>query len=217
MKIAVEQPISEEAVVEEETGRFERLLREMRAGSQSAAQEIVETYGPHIRAVVKRRLAGVLRPLFDSEDFVQSAWKSLLCMAPEKIDAIRQPKQLVNLMAQVAARKAIDEYRQRTQKACDLNRRRELDDPEVLAAVAKIAGINTPSQICIAREKQELYRQRWEDMVSRQPPHHQRIVYLRLGGQPFSAIAQAEEVTERQARRVFKRLFQRLPETVRTA
>jgi RNA polymerase sigma factor (sigma-70 family) len=200
-----------------EAGRFEQLLAEMRAGSQEAATEIVETYGPHIRAVVKRRLADFLRPMFDSEDFVQSAWKSLICMAPEKIDQLREPRQLVGLLATIAARKVIDQYRRRTQRACDATRRRSFEDPEVVAALAKIAGVNSPSQLCIAREKQELYRQRWEDLVDRQPPHHQRIVQLRLGGQPYSAIAQAEEVTERQARRVVKKLFQRLADSDPTA
>jgi RNA polymerase sigma factor (sigma-70 family) len=200
-----------------DASHFERLLHRMREGSQEAAQEIVETYGPHIRSVVKRRMADVLRSTFDSEDFVQSAWKSLLRMPAEKMEEIREPQGLMRLMAAIAARKAINEYHRRTRRACDENRRCRLDDPEVLSALANLAGINTPSQICIAREKQDEYRQRWEDLVSRQPPHHQRIVYLRLGGQPFAAIAKAEEVSERQARRVVEKLFRRLSESDRAA
>lgn len=214
MNVAVEQrPLdssSPDPAAPAEFGEFERLLTAMRAGSQHAAQEIVDTYGPHIRAVVKRRLASVLRPTFDSEDFVQSAWKSLLRMPAEKIDEVHQPRQLVNLMAQIAARKIIDQYRHRTQPACDEGRRRTFDDPEVISALAKIAGIETPSQLCIAREKQDLYRERWETLVSREAPHYQRIVYLRLEGQPFSAIAESEQVSESTARRIFKKLFDRL-------
>ncbi len=199
------------------SGRFEQLLADMRAGSQDAAREIVDTYGPHIRAAVKRRLAGFLRPMFDSEDFVQSAWKSLICMSPDKVDQLHEPKQLVALLATIAARKMIDQYRQRTRKACNVTRRRELDDPEVIDALAKIAGINTPSQLCIAQEKQEQFRQRWEDLVNRQPPRNQRIVNLRLGGQQFAAIAQAEDVSERHARRIVEKLLQRLTDSDRAA
>jgi RNA polymerase sigma factor (sigma-70 family) len=198
-------------------GQFEQLLLRMREGSEEAAQEIVETYGPHIRSVVKRRMADVLRSAFDSEDFVQSAWKSLLRMPPEKVDEIREPGSLVRLMAAIAARKVINAYHRRRQRACDETRRCRLDDPEVISALASIAGINTPSQICIAREKHDEYRQRWEELVSRQPPHHQRIVNLHLGGQPYAAIAEAEEVTERQARRVVERLFRRLSESDQAA
>jgi RNA polymerase sigma factor (sigma-70 family) len=202
---------------EPECGQFEQLLQRMREGSDEAAQEIVETYGPHIRSAVKRRMADVLRSTFDSEDFVQSAWKSLLRMPAEKVDEIREPRSLVRLMAAIAARKVINEYHRRRQRACDEMRRRRLDDPEVVSALASIAGINTPSQICIAREKHDEYRQRWEDLVSRQPPHHQRIVCLHLGGQPYAAIAEAEEVTERQARRVVEKLFRRLSGSDRAA
>jgi RNA polymerase sigma factor (sigma-70 family) len=202
---------------EDNGGQFERLLQRMREGSQEAALQIVKTYGPHIRSAVKRRMCGALRSAFDSEDFVQSAWKSLLRMPPAKMDEIREPGQLVGMLAAIAARKAIDEYRHCTRETCHETRRRELDDPEVLAALAKIAGVNTPSQICIAREKQHHYRQRWEELVSRQPPHHQRIVYLRLGGQPYAAIAEAEDVSERQARRVVERLFKRLSDSERAA
>jgi hypothetical protein len=43
------------------------------------------------------------------------------------------------------------------------------------------------------------------------------MVKLRLGGQPYAAIAEAEEVTERQARRVVEKFFRRLSESDRAA
>lgn len=210
-----EQPAKSDAFAER--GRFVQLLAAMQAGSQDAARELVETYGRHIRSVVKRRLSEVLRPVYDSEDFVQSAWKSLFAMGPEKIDRIHHPGQLINLMATIAGRKIIDEYRKRTQPACNALRRRSLDDPEVLAAIARIASRNSPSQVCIAREQSELYRQRWEELVNRQTERDRRIVHLRLEGAEYAEIAQAAEVSERQARRIVKRILERLSGTDRAA
>jgi DNA-directed RNA polymerase specialized sigma24 family protein len=114
------------------------------------------------------------------------------------------------LLITIAARRLIDQYRRNTRRVGNTVHRRSFDDPEVIAALAKMAGVNTPSQLCMARENQELYRQRWEDMVNKQPPLHRRIVYLRLGGQHYTEIAKSQNVTERHARRIFDRLFQKL-------
>ncbi|MBW3597292.1 MAG: hypothetical protein KY475_08460, partial [Planctomycetes bacterium] len=145
MTAAADHQEADTPVAAEKTrpGRLEQLLAEMRGGSSVAAQELIDTYGPHIRAVVQKKLADSLRPMFDSEDFVQSAWKSLIQMPAERIEEIHDPRQLVKLMATIAARKVIDEYRKRTNPGCNINRRRTLGHPEVVEVLAKIAGVNT--------------------------------------------------------------------------
>ena len=57
-------------------------MARMRAGSQEAAWRLVEVYESHIRAVVRRRLTPAMRSLFDSDDFVQTVWASLIRITP---------------------------------------------------------------------------------------------------------------------------------------
>jgi RNA polymerase sigma factor (sigma-70 family) len=197
--------------------RLEQLLSEMRAGSSAAAQELIRKYGPHIRAAIQRKLDDSLRPMFDSEDFVQSAWKSLIGMPHEKVGEIHNPDQLIKLMTTIAARKVIDQFRKRTNPGHNVKRRRSLEHPDVVAALAKIAGINTPSQICIARERYDHYRRRWENMVNQQTERDRRIIHLRLGGVEFPEIAEVEEISERHARRIVNGLMARLYEAERAA
>ena len=196
---------------------LEQLLSEMRAGSSAAAQKLIKEYGPHIRAAIQRKLDDSLRPMFDSDDFMQSAWKSLIGMAHERVGEIQHRDQLIKLMTTIAARKVIDQFRKRTNPGHNVRRRRSLEHPDVVAALAKLAGINTPSQICIARERYDHYRRRWENMVNQQTERDRRIIHLRLGGVEFPEIAEVEEISERHARRIVNGLMARLYESERAA
>src|SRR5262249_44175004 len=62
--------------MDEEVQEFAALMQRLAGGSQEAARELYDRYGPHIRRVVRRRLIPALRPKFDSIDFEQDVWKS---------------------------------------------------------------------------------------------------------------------------------------------
>ena len=55
---------------------FEAAVKELRTGSEEAIWNFIQTYGPHIQRVVRRRLHHKLRSKFDSVDFVQMVWVS---------------------------------------------------------------------------------------------------------------------------------------------
>jgi RNA polymerase sigma-70 factor (ECF subfamily) len=55
---------------------FRSLMEQLRQGSQDAAWELIEQYGPLVKRVVRRNLDHGLRSKFDSVDFVQAVWGS---------------------------------------------------------------------------------------------------------------------------------------------
>ncbi len=80
------------------------------AGSEEAAWELVETYGPHIKAVVRQRMNKNLRKLFDSDDFVQAVWASFIRIRP-KLHDLDDSKRFIGLLARMATHSVIDEIR----------------------------------------------------------------------------------------------------------
>src|SRR5215211_2626321 len=55
---------------------FRELLTRAQQGSEDAARELYEKYVAHVLRCVRNRMWRRLRSKFDSQDFVQSVWKS---------------------------------------------------------------------------------------------------------------------------------------------
>jgi RNA polymerase sigma factor (sigma-70 family) len=181
--------------------RFKALMEQLRQGSQDAAWELVELYGGYIRRVVRRTLDQGLRPKFDSVDFVQAVWGSLF-RHREQLDRFAGPENLIAFLARVASNKVNDENRRRLCRAkYDVRRERSLYDSEVLESEALHDKQPRASHVAIARE-------RWEEMLERQPPQHRRVAEMRLAGMTFKEIGAALGISERTARRVIDSLIE---------
>jgi RNA polymerase sigma-70 factor (ECF subfamily) len=180
--------------------QFRTLMARMQAGSSDAAWRLVELYETHVRAVVRRRMTPSMRSLFDSDDFVQAVWASLIRIAPQ-LDGIDRPEKLVALLARMARNKVVDQYR-RLQLAAKHNVRRQqpLDDSDVSRAAAIARAHSTPSQVAVARE-------RWERLLKRQPVRNRKILEMRLAGATYVEIAQEVAIHERSVRRIVDRLL----------
>src|SRR5438105_7785266 len=91
---------------------FEALMAKVRAGSNDAARELVNRFGPQIRRVVHRRLNARLRARYDSLDFMQAMWASFFA---GEVDSNRldTPEKLVSFLSGVARHKVVDAYRRR--------------------------------------------------------------------------------------------------------
>lgn len=180
--------------------RFAVLVAQLKEGSEEAAWELVELYGPHILRVVRRSLSREIRPKFDSQDFVQAVWASFFSHRDRLLDVDR-PEQLVRLLAAMAKHKIIDEVRRRleTQKH-NVRRERSIDDSKVVVQETLASGDPTPSQIAMARE-------RWNNMMARQPKQYRQIVNLRLAGDTHREIARKAGVSQKTVQRVLRRLL----------
>jgi RNA polymerase sigma-70 factor (ECF subfamily) len=177
---------------------FTRLMEQIRAGSQDAARELVEQYGPHILRVVRRKLSQRLRTKFDSDDFVQAVWASFFAVGPSHYNFDR-PEALIAFLVSLARNKVIDELRQRFQtEKHDINRERSLDGSAAFAAEAMPALQPTPSQIASAKEI-------WERLLDRVPPTHQRILALLQEGHTVQEVAVGLGVHPRTVYRLIQR------------
>ncbi len=183
-----------------ESQQFRELMSRMRSGSTDAAWELVEMYGPHIRAVVRRMLDKRMRTVFDSEDFAQAVWASVI-RRQDRLREIDEPRRFVGYLAALARNKVVDEVRRRkgTLKY-DINRQRSLDDSVFRHGAALAAPQATPSEWAIARE-------RWSRLVAGQPEKHRKVLELRLAGVTYADIAEELDIHERTARRVVERLL----------
>jgi RNA polymerase sigma factor (sigma-70 family) len=181
--------------------RFEELVAQLKEGSQDAAWELVETYGPHILRVVRRTLTREMRPKFDSQDFVQAVWASFFTHRERFLD-VQRPEQLVGLLAATARHKIVDELRRRleTQKH-DVRRERSMDDSNVVVKQNLVSHDPRPSQIAVARE-------RWHQLMHQQPEQCRRIVSLRLAGETHQAIARTMGISQKTVQRVLQRLLE---------
>ena len=189
---------------------FGSLLRQMQDGSHEAAWTIVQTFGPQIRAVVRRQMSQRLRSLYDSEDFVQSVWASFLLMQP-KLSTIDRPEQLIALLSTIAKNRVIDEARRRI-KTIKHGRHKEvpLGSRECDEALALANTSPSPSAHTIARET-------WNQLIADVPDYYRVIIERRVAGATLTEIATQLDMNERTIRRAIKTIRAKYAEAIQAA
>jgi RNA polymerase sigma-70 factor (ECF subfamily) len=92
-----------------EAPSFPSLIRRVRAGDADAAAELVRTYEPQIRRVVRVRLTDPrLRRLLDVTDICQSVLGNFFIRAASGQFELETPEQLLKLLATMARNKITD-------------------------------------------------------------------------------------------------------------
>lgn len=178
---------------------FGLLMQRVRAGSEEAAQELFERYGPHIFRVVRRRMTQKLRAKFDSADFVQAVWASFFAI-PTCRQTFERPEALVAYLAQLASNKVVDAVRQRMQTAkYNVNRERSLDGSAAFQAGTVAGADPTPSQIIGAREE-------FAQLLKQLPARHQEIIVLLGEGHTHAEIAQRLNIDPKTIWRVLRQV-----------
>lgn len=173
---------------------FESLLGRLRLGDEDAAWDLVCEYGPHVVAVLRRRLRNQIRVRIDSQDLAQAVWKSFF-LAIGDMSEIRSPEQLIAALVRMAQYKLTDAYR-RQLYAPSNGALREVPFVTNEEEGQQIAGREaTPSQFAIARE-------RWQQMLRERSPEQQEVLRRRMTGESFEAIADSLGISARTARRV---------------
>ena len=180
-----------------ETRTFRGLLDEVRSGSQEAAWELVETYGPHVHRYVRRVMHRSLRSKFDSLDFVQIMWASLF-REPGKLSGFDQPEEFIAYLVTLAKNKVFNELRRRTAPRYDIGREQQYPNDSVACGEIRQQP-PTPSAVAIAKE-------RWVHLVSNQNQTVQSVVTMRLRGNTFDEIAEKLQIHERTARKAIAQL-----------
>lgn len=139
-----------------EQGPFRDLIQRVRAGDEAAASELVRTYEPAIRRVVRVRLSDRnLGRLFDSMDICQSVMKSFFLRAALGQYELNSPDQLLRLLATMARNKLANEANHQRAARRDVRRVSEGVEAHELAGRGA-----TPSREVAGRELLELARRR---------------------------------------------------------
>ena len=181
-----------------DNSEFRDIVERVCAGSDEATWELINTYGPHIQRVVRRKLNQRMRSKFDSLDFVQMVWASFFTER-EKLSAFNEPNELIRYLATMAQRKLMQESRRRfVGQKHNLNRERALiagsEDESTY-----VKKSNTPSQIVMAKD-------RLEAMMHERSDRDRQVVQLRLDGLTYVEIAAELQIHERTAREVIQKL-----------
>lgn len=178
---------------------FETLLNRLRIGDEDAAWQLVCEYGPHVMAVVRRRMNRQIRVRLDSQDLAQAVWKSFFvdvaCMS-----RIRSPEELMGHLVRMTQHKLIDAYRRHLYAANSgaiHERPLDLDDSQG-ERIASPEG--TPSQFAIMRE-------RWQKMLADASPMARKILRRRMKGESFEEIAASLGISARSAKRAVAELW----------
>ncbi len=186
--------------------RFQRLIQLVREGDDRAAEELVRTYEPHIRRVIRVRMDdSALRKLVDSMDICQSVMASFFVRAATGQYEIDTPGQLVQLLAAMARNKLHDTRRRQQAARRDLRRETPLVDANGGTHVEAPGG--SPSSLAAAKELLE----RVHELL---PETESRIARQWAGGASWEEIAVHEgkspDALRMQLRRAMDRVAKQL-------
>src|SRR5262245_18595104 len=92
------------------SSNFAALLERLRAGSEDAARELCERFGPHLRRVIRRGLDARLLQQFDSTDLTQAVWASFLAEAARE-QPFADPDTFRAYLNRMAIHKVVDLFR----------------------------------------------------------------------------------------------------------
>lgn len=176
---------------------FDRLLGEWRAGSATALGELLDRYAGAVRAAVRHRLNDRLRAEYDSLDFVQDVWSSVVGLSPDEFSFPTQAA-LVGFLVRIAENKVVDVCRRRLRSlAYARTRERPITRPDG-ADVPVLDPGPTPSQWVMAAE-------RWAEIVAELPPLHVAVLERLRAGYTRVEVAAMTGVTDRTVRRIVTR------------
>lgn len=180
---------------------FLRLMQAWQAGSADAIAELFVRYSDAIRLAVRRRLHDRLRSKFDSLDFVQDVWASVVALPVERYE-FHSPEALVGFLMRVATNKVIEvSHRQFRRQRRDIAREEFLPAGSDEGHAALFDQAPTPSQ-CVMGEE------RWAKILREFPEGYRAILARLRDGYSHEEIAQMSGVCVRTVERIIHRLKQ---------
>lgn len=191
-------PVGSSKAMRDVPSEFADLMERVHDGSQDAAWQLLEKFGPHVKRYVRRSLDQDMRSKFDSLDFAQVVWASFF-REPDRFRRLDSPTALLAYLASLARNKVVGTRREMSTSKKNFNREIGFGEMEEEFIVRCPTPDPTPSSVAIARE-------RWHQLVDGQPESVRRIVELRFMGATFSEIAEQLNINERTARKTLEQL-----------
>ena len=182
------------------------LIVRVKAGDADAIRDLIHRFEGDVRTIVRVRLPQSLRSQFDSMDFVQAVWQSVLTNDGEDLGRFTNARHFRGFLAGVARNKVFEEHRRRTRtRKYSLMREEPLyirrGDRELPREVP--APDPTPSQDAQAQD-------RFAQLVAGRSAQEAEVVDLRRRGLTFEEIATQTGLSERSVRRIIEAIRQRM-------
>jgi RNA polymerase sigma-70 factor (ECF subfamily) len=157
---------------------FSDLMRRIRAGDASAAEEVFRHYEPQLRLEIRLRLRDPrLRRLLDDGDVCQSVMLSFFVRARLGQYDVSDPGELMRLLAGMARNKVAAQARRHGAARRDFRRAEGL-----ASAGATISSGDSPSQVVASAEL-------LNEIRARLSAEEQRIAELRVDGRSWDEVA----------------------------
>jgi RNA polymerase sigma factor (sigma-70 family) len=180
------------------TDHLDELLVGLNSGDAAAAEQVLRTYGPYLRMLVRRELRAGLRTKFDSSDVVQTIWADLLEGIQKRDWHFADRAHLQAFLVRLMKHRFIDLCRKHSPA---LAREQCLDDHAIAETVA--GDLPRPSEVAQCKEL-------WDQILALCPPHHRELVRMRLQGLSASEIASRTGLHPNSVRRILVELAQRV-------
>ena len=176
------------------------LLSRARAGDEAAIRDFLSRFEPEVTTMVRSRLPRQLRTQFDSTDFVQAVWKSLLVETAPQSQAFVDVEHFRAYLYGMVRNKVSEQQRRLTKTAkYDLAREERLyirrGDREVAREV--VSPDPSPSKVYQATD-------RMAQLTAGMSPREVEILTLRRQGLTLSEIADRTGINERSVRRLIE-------------
>jgi len=183
---------------------FPELMARFRNGDGAAATELVTQYGPQIRRAIRVRGTGSrLGRILDSEDLMQSVFRTMWAQRTNPALEADEPGQLVNWLLSVA----VNRRNERGRQAAAAKRGGRHTDAGAEGLVAVPAGGPSPSAVLADREL-------LERVLALLSPDEKRIGEARAEGVEWKELAEQVGTTAEALRKQFHRAVARVLETL---
>jgi RNA polymerase sigma-70 factor (ECF subfamily) len=174
------------------------LLSRARSGEEAAIRDLLTRFEQEVMTMVRSRLPRKLRTQFDSTDFVQAVWKSLLVESEHDDRDFDDVEHFRNFLYGMVRNKVGEQHRRLTRTAkYDMGREERLyirrGDRDVAREV--ISHDPSPSQAVQASD-------RMAQLTAGKTEREVEILTLRRQGLTLVEIAERTGVNERSVRRV---------------
>ena len=178
---------------------FRKLMDNVRAGSQDAANELVDRFGPSIIRAVRRKLNDKIRTQCDSIDFSQAVWGSFFRKS-DSWPQFENPGHLIAYLGQMSSNKVVDENRKRLETTrFNVSNEQSIINNNVNEDYRNPGKNPTPSDWASANET-------LNNITANEPPNIREVVTMRADGRTYADIAEKLGCDEKTVRRIIKRL-----------
>jgi RNA polymerase sigma-70 factor (ECF subfamily) len=185
---------------------FNRLMDRARAGDEAAFAALIAAFEADVRMMVRVRLPQALRGQFDSMDFVQAVWQSVLADRQALGAGFSSAGHFRGYLAGVARNKVWEEYRKRTQtRKYDLGR----EEPLYVRRGGRERPREVPSHDPTPSQEAQA-GDRLDQLVAGRSAREAEVVELRRQGLTFAEVAERTGLHERAVRRIIEDVRARL-------